>query len=163
MKALSLTPPWGTLIILQEKEWETRSFRTNFRGRIAVHASKVFPGWAKQLCETMPFLTALGWPMPPSPLTQTWCHDIKHRMGLLPRACIIGSVEIVDCVRVEDIRGSLSDQELAFGNYEDGRFAWKLAKPKSIHPFPAKGALGLWEAGAEATELLNAANEASHA
>jgi hypothetical protein len=42
MKALSLTQPWATLVVTGEKEVETRSWRTNHSGMIAIHASKGF-------------------------------------------------------------------------------------------------------------------------
>ncbi len=36
-------------------------------------------------------------------------------------------------------------REQAFGDYSANRFAWKLTDVKRVpHPFPCKGALGLW-------------------
>jgi len=40
MKALTLTQPWATLIACGAKRIETRSWATDFRGRIAIHAAK---------------------------------------------------------------------------------------------------------------------------
>jgi phage tail tube protein FII len=40
MKAITLIQPWATLIILGEKKIETRSWSTNLRGEIAIHAGK---------------------------------------------------------------------------------------------------------------------------
>jgi len=42
MKALTLTQPWATLVILGVKRIETRGWATPYRGRIAIHAAK---GW----------------------------------------------------------------------------------------------------------------------
>ncbi len=39
MKALSLTEPYATLIKLGKKKIETRSFKTNYRGELYIHAS----------------------------------------------------------------------------------------------------------------------------
>lgn len=40
MKCLSTIDPFATLIAIQEKKIETRSWKTNYRGKIAIHASK---------------------------------------------------------------------------------------------------------------------------
>ena len=40
MKVITLIQPWATLIMLQEKKIETRSWSTNIRGEIAIHAGK---------------------------------------------------------------------------------------------------------------------------
>ena len=39
MKALTLIQPWASLILLGEKKIETRSWKTNYRGEIYIHAS----------------------------------------------------------------------------------------------------------------------------
>ncbi len=39
MKVLSLTEPYATLIKLGKKKIETRSFKTNYRGELYIHAS----------------------------------------------------------------------------------------------------------------------------
>lgn len=40
MRVLTLIQPWATLIILGEKQIETRCWSTNIRGKIAIHAGK---------------------------------------------------------------------------------------------------------------------------
>ena len=145
MKCLSLTNPFGPLIVLGKKSVETRGWKTHWRGQLAIHASKGFPGEAKRFCESRMVCQALGWQECPSPLTQEWLDDMKHKIKALPLGCVIGTVNLVDCVRVESIREKLPEQELAFGNYDDGRYAWILEDPKPLPHIPAKGALGLWE------------------
>jgi len=121
MKALSLTQPWATLVVTGRKQFETRSWSTGTRERIAIHASKGMPGWAK---------------------------DAAREFGLdheaLPRGAIIGFVTIVRCSAVESVRDTLSEYELAYGDYSDGRYAWLLDAPEQIQPVPMSGALGLW-------------------
>ena len=39
MKAISLLQPWATLVSIGAKRVETRSWRTDYRGPIAIHAS----------------------------------------------------------------------------------------------------------------------------
>lgn len=59
MKALSLLQPWATLIDVGAKTIETRSWPTSYRGLVAIHASKGFPGECRELCEDEPFRGAL--------------------------------------------------------------------------------------------------------
>jgi len=51
MKALTLTQPWASLMALQSKTIETRSWYTAYRGELVIHAAKGFPKWAKETCE----------------------------------------------------------------------------------------------------------------
>jgi hypothetical protein len=58
----------------------------------------------------------------------------------LPAGSIVAFCDLVDCVRAEDIRDSLSSLELAFGNYNDRRFVYVLdniRRPST--PIPWKG------------------------
>ena len=78
MKALSIRQPWAWLIVNGHKDIENRSWKTNFRGRVAVHAAKAINRSvyeeAKKLFPDLP--------------------DISD----LQRGGIVGTVEITDCV-----------------------------------------------------------------
>lgn len=39
-KALTIAQPWATLAAIGAKQIETRSWQTNYRGDIAIHAGK---------------------------------------------------------------------------------------------------------------------------
>ena len=39
MKVLSIREPWASLIMNKKKLVETRSFKTNYRGELYIHAS----------------------------------------------------------------------------------------------------------------------------
>lgn len=130
-KALTLTQPWATLVVLGEKRWETRSWRTRYRGPIAVHAAKTFPRSAKRLAERDPYyVTILG----------------KYPITWLPLGAIIGTVELVEIERVEAVVDVVIGlKEKAFGDYSAGRWAWQLANPVVFEePVRWRGALGLW-------------------
>jgi hypothetical protein len=43
MKALSLWQPWASLVVAGTKHWETRSWSTDYRGLLAIHATKRVP------------------------------------------------------------------------------------------------------------------------
>jgi hypothetical protein len=57
MKVISIIQPWATLIILQEKRFETRSWATKHRGELGIHASKKVD---KRICEQEPFKSVLA-------------------------------------------------------------------------------------------------------
>jgi hypothetical protein len=141
MKALSLTQPWATLVVTGEKEIETRSWRTNHHGMIAIHASKGFPAWARGETHHPVFREAIrrhGYDSAPD----------------LPLGAIIGVVSIMGCVKTEEVRPRLRGYEEMFGDYTDGRFAWYLNEPQMIEPIPFRGALGLWEVPLETSREI---------
>jgi activating signal cointegrator 1 len=133
MKAITLTQPWASLVALGEKRVETRSWQTVYRGPLAIHAAKGFPGWAKRQCWIPPFREVL----------------VGH--GLSPDSLPLGRVLCVvmleRCWRTEDVGSdSLQGFEAKFGDYTAGRFAWMLGPVLQLFDpgFYARGSLGLW-------------------
>lgn len=121
-RAISLTQPWATLVVTGRKAMETRSWPTSVRGRVAIHASKGMPGWAREAAVQFGF-----------------------DPDALPRGAIIGAVDIEDCQPVEEVREAISDDELSYGDFDNGRFAWRLSNPAIFdEPIPAVGSLGFW-------------------
>lgn len=140
MKALSLTQPWATLVAIGAKRYETRDWRTAYRGTIAIHAAKNMPRTAADLCMEEPFrgaLRAAGYQLPAD----------------LPRGCLVGAADIFDCIPAEEAEAYLQlmdGTELAFGDYRPGRWAWKLANAWAFkQPVPCRGNVNLWEIPAE--------------
>ncbi len=138
MKALSLTQPWASLVIEGYKEYETRSWKTPYRGLLAIHASKGFPGCAKAILgdedyDGDPFFTGA----------------LNRPTDELPLGAILGVVTLVDCFPTTAFplgSEAITDRERAFGDWTATRFAWKLEN--AIHfqrPITVKGALSLWE------------------
>jgi len=131
-KVLSLTQPWASLVCLGAKKIETRSWHTNYRGGLLIHASKAYPKWAKECEEEEPFLSALR----PGGV---YCEPAA--------VCgqIIGQCRLVDCIHTQAV-ARLNPLEAEFGDFSPGRYAWILEQASFLfHPIPAKGALGLWE------------------
>lgn len=129
MKVLSLTEPFATLIKEKKKLIETRSWKTNYRGELYIHASK----------------------------TKLAKKDIENKelMSLIPNAIfpyghIICKCNLVDCIYmtkeyVEDMKTN-HHQEYLCGEYQEGRYAWILEDIKPLkHPIPAKGQLNIWD------------------
>lgn len=133
MKVLTLTQPWASLVAIGAKKIETRSWNTNYRGPLAIHAAKGFPEEAKDHWYKMIFqveLFAGGY---------TGIDD-------LPLGMVIATCELVNVVRIDGHHIPRIEPELSFGNYSLGRFMWFLKGIVRLpEPIPARGSLGLWE------------------
>lgn len=133
MKTLSLWEPWASLIAFGEKQFETRSWTTSYRGPLAIHAARHFTPDESSRCKIEPFKSALA------------------RGGIkVPRdfhlGCVLCVVDLVEVYRVEAIRDLVSSKERRFGNYNDGRFAWKLVNVRRFKtPVPLRGQQGMFE------------------
>ncbi len=57
MKVLSMIQPWASLFVLRENEFETRSWKTNYRGPLAIHTSKKID---KAVCRHVAIRSLLG-------------------------------------------------------------------------------------------------------
>src|SRR5437660_260684 len=127
MRALTVAQPWASLIVLGVKRLETRPWRTEYRGPLLIHAARAFPAAARTLCRGDPFRSLLA------------------AAGLdaagLPLGAVVGGVELLDCVRVEDLPEPDAG-EAALGDFGPGRWVWRLAEPRCrLQPFPARGRL----------------------
>ena len=153
MKGLTLYQPQASLVALGHKQIESRSWSTNYRGPLAIHAARRDPGsLGGDLSEAM--TAALERVIGPKPLA--WIKD-------LPRGVILAVVNLIDVVPIlqgfdavpvvgvvpeapwsQDL---MTEDELAFGDFTPGRFAWLLELPGSgvlRTPIPERGARGLW-------------------
>lgn len=147
MKAITIAQPWASLVAIGAKRIETRTWPTKYRGPIAIHAAKGFPGSAKRFCECNIVCDALGWPRMGA-VTQESLDQSARLIKSLPLGCVIAIAQIVDCQPTEYLDGfdaRLSDIERAFGNYDPGRFGFLLKDIRAIEPVQVKGALSLWE------------------
>lgn len=145
MKALTLWQPWATLVSLEAKKVETRSWNTTYRGPLAIHAST-----NKQYINVKSKNWILG---------NEFFFDV---IGLkpCPLGCIVATCNLVAVVRMDEAiasatcnvigwdeyRWDLTPQERAFGLYKVGRYMWLLEDIQFLsEPIPTKGARGLWE------------------
>ncbi len=131
IRALSLLQPWASLIAVGAKTMETRSWQTSYRGLLAIHASKAFPGEYRELCTHAPFSSAL------------LAGGIAS-VNQLPTSAIVAVCMLVGCVPTQGLRPG--EPEASFGDYSPGRYAWMLKNIVRIpEPIPARGSLGLWK------------------
>ena len=128
MKVLSLIEPYATLIKNGVKTIETRSWKTNYRGKLYIHASATkIPKEYEQNKELMSIV------------------DINN----LNYGNIICSCELVDCIKmtdefINDIKSNRKNEYIT-GIYENGRYAWILENIEQLdEPIKAKGKLNIW-------------------
>lgn len=127
MKVLSIIEPFATLIYEKKKLIETRSWKTNYRGELYIHASAT--SIPKNWKEDNEFMSLVD--------------NIPLNFGYIICKC-----NLVDCVYmtkeyVEEMKRN-NYQEYICGKYEEGRYAWILENIESIKPIKAKGQLNIW-------------------
>ncbi|MFY9223230.1 MAG: 2-oxoglutarate dehydrogenase E1 [Blastocatellia bacterium] len=134
--ALSLHQPWATLMAVEAKRVETRSWSTKYRGLVAIHASKSLTRETKELCGAYPF--------------NQYVISPAH----LPLQKIIAVGKLISCSKAESYKKYLENTkskeaaslELAFGDYSYGRWAWEFKDVVQLEkPIEIAGSLGLWE------------------
>lgn len=134
MKALTIKQPWAQLIMHAGKDIENRQWYTSVRGRIAVTASAklnkhelhdacdFMRGWMPRFSERIFSAEAQGYPV----------------------GCILGTVEIVGCVKHSESPWFVGD------------YGFLLRKPMVLKsPIPVKGALGFWDLPADLAAEVN--------
>ncbi len=126
LKALSVRAPWWWAI-LHGKPVENRDWYTNVRGRVLLHASKwwndeeVRYDWE----DASEMARLDGWQLP-SP---------NHIQMKSSGGCLVGSVEITDCIRGNTIGSA----------FFVGEYGFVLRNPVVFaKPIPFKGALGFF-------------------
>ena len=123
MKVLTIKQPWATLIMQGDKRFEFRSWKTNYRGELLIHAGK---GIDKEAMKRLS----------------------KYIPENLPSEKILGKVKLVDCIEmteefIEEIKKNKN--EYITGIYAIGRYAWILKNIQVLDkPIKAKGHLGIW-------------------
>lgn len=147
-KAISLTQPWASLIMLNQKRMETRDWTTKHRGWLAIHAANGFPIDAQRICMERPFIKVLLDAGLVDGYDKSRTLDkIRHTM---PLGMVLGFVYLADCVPVDDpiVVRRLNDNpyDAYFGNYAPGRkiMIFRYAPRPLPNPIQARGALGIW-------------------
>lgn len=159
MKALSLTQPWATLVAIGAKKIETRSWSSPYRGILAIHASKGFPGWAKEYVWEPVFLKYLR-------QNKAGHDDVHQVVRELPLGKIVALAKLDRCLptnrngslfNLHDIQPERGTDEYAFGDYSAGRYMWLLKDIIALpEPVPCKGALSLWDVPADIETQIQA-------
>ncbi len=128
MKAITISQPYASLIASGEKWVENRTWPTNYRGPIAIHAGK-----------GMQYLT-------------------KEELSKHPTGVVVAIAELTASIMLDEIRdraatfrrnnlivGSCKNwSEVSRHKHVEGPWCWILEDIKKIEPIIATGKQGLW-------------------
>ncbi|WP_274362735.1 ASCH domain-containing protein [Paenibacillus thermotolerans] len=151
MKAITIHQPWASLIAIGAKRFETRGWKTNYRGQIAIHASKKDP---HDMMQSLPNKVQRQM----YSVYYNYFNIASGALSRMPTGAIVAIADLVDCRKVSDwffsdgypaLHGQnddffIDENEFSFGDYTPGRYAWELANVRLIEPIPVKGQQGLW-------------------
>ena len=117
MKALSIRQPWAELIVAGLKDIENRTWRTDYRGPVLIHAGTKIEPIDAALRELVKRISGFDLP------------DAAN----LPRGGIVGQAEIVDVVRSSPSR------------WFSGPYGFVLANARRLPFRPMPGQPGIFE------------------
>ena len=124
MKVLTIRQPWASLIMAGLKEYEFRSWKTNYRGELLIHAGKTIDKEAEKRLK-------------------------KYLPDVLPTEQILGKVELIDCIKVTpQFLGGLRkiNPDIYAKSVFKEEYAWNVkVLEKFNEPIETKGKLGLWD------------------
>lgn len=121
LKVLTLRQPWATLVAEGIKKYEFRSWKTNYRGKVLIHAG--------------------------TGIDKDDMKKYEHINLDFPSRRIIAVVEIEDCLELDkDLNKKIiSENNIAYGHKIRTGYAWKLKNIKKIdYDKEVNGQLGLW-------------------
>lgn len=125
MKVITIKQPFASLIAAGLKEYEFRTWKTNYRGEILIHAGK---GIDKDAMKKFEFL------------------KLEY-----PTGCIIAKAKLTDCVPVtEAVKEKLRKRNfLVYSSTTESAdwngYGFKLENVETVEPIFVNGMLGLWE------------------
>lgn len=121
MKVITLKQPWATLVAEGIKKYEFRTWKTNYRGKVLIHAGA---GIEKKELDKFKEL------------------DLEY-----PSKRILAEAEIEECLELDDKLNNkiIRENNLAYGSKRRTGYAWKLKNIKKINvDKEINGQLGLW-------------------
>jgi hypothetical protein len=157
MRTISLHQPWASLCVSIDpisgraaKENETRHWAPDLKPGtdLVIHAAKKWSNDVTALVANGHFNAALH-RLCLAPIDPRWWDRISSCYTddyvPLPLGALVGVVTFVRWEHTEAMRDSLTDQERAFGNWSDGRYAWAFGEPRRFAtPIPWKGHQGFF-------------------
>lgn len=133
MKAISLWQPWASAVALGWKHHETRHWATKYRGLIAIHAAKRWTREERLFLARMEDQNEIEFPLP------------------MPLGQVVAVAELEECIELvgdkrHDVVSNLTLLDHRFGNFDHGRFAWKLENVIALPvPIDCKGRQALFD------------------
>ena len=121
MKVLTIREPWASLIINGYKKYEFRSWKTNYRGKLLIHAGKGIDKDMLYIADK---------------------YNIKINPGN-----ILGEVKITDCIKVDEKFNKYlkNENSVVYRGNDKDNYAWKIDNVKKYNEtISINGKLGLW-------------------
>lgn len=124
MKVLTIKQPWATLIMQGNKRFEFRSWQTNYRGELLIHAGK---GIDKEAIKRLE----------------------KYLPKELPLGKILGKVTLVNCIKMspkfKEVLLKENKNIYTQSSFKEN-YGWQLENVEVFDkPIETKGHLSLWE------------------
>jgi len=175
MKALTLYQPHAFLIGIGAKRYETRSWKTNYRGLLAIHAG----GDCRKNCQDM-VPPGGDTPIIAEPYDRYIQNSWHFIYGEMNNGGVEALVVVENCWPAETVKSALehdlkrrkahtleyreTEEALAFGDFGPGRWAWQLRLECWVQGNAGgtiRGHQGLWNLPAKAEEEVLAAYQKS--
>lgn len=129
MKAITLWQPWASLLAAGIKKNETRTWGTQYKGTLYIHA-------AQKVINV------------PSAIQLATKEKLKIYAHQLPKGQFVGIVNLRGCKRLPSMGGKYLDEyeylEQLLGDYGWGRFVWFCEDHQRISPVECRGRQGIW-------------------
>jgi hypothetical protein len=141
-KVLSIRQPWASMIVRGLKRFEIRSWRTQYRGQLLIHASSARPGGTSEELfddgELADLLKRIG-------------ISSLADMQALPRSAIVGAVNLTDVLDAQTFESvSTADDASVVGAFNDDDFFFLLSNAVEITPISGvNGKLNIWTLDAD--------------
>lgn len=128
--------PWASLIACGIKRYETRSWERDYRGELAIHATRR-RDWIDHI-RLFPEHT-----------------DITYSPG-----CVVAVAELVAIHPSAELirRPTFDIGQLRYGDFTTGRWIWELRNVRRIEPVVVRGNMGLWELPRDVEDQIRAQN-----
>ena len=124
MKVITIREPFATLIKDKVKIYETRSWKTNYRGEIYIHAAKIRSKASN------------------ANIASTYLKSKENPEHIICK-CLLKDCIYIDNNFINEVKKN--KEEYNSGRYEVGRYAWQLEVIEVLEePIYAKGQLGIW-------------------
>jgi hypothetical protein len=133
MIALSIRQPWAALILKAGKDIENRCWPTRVRGRVLIHAAKGMTRAEHEDAIAFAVAAIRADPRNANTTKRTTLRDLGFAFDDMQRGGIVGSVEIVDCVRASASPWFVGD------------FGFVLRDPQPLPFTQWKGQLGFFD------------------
>ena len=131
MQALTIREPWASLIVSTNKKFETRDWKRNYRGVLAIHSGK-------QSVPVEDYPLGLEEILDDLEITQ---NDLNNNKQKIIAIATLKEIHLM----TDKFINEQTELERLTGFWEPGLYAWELTDIKPItQPIPARGMPGLW-------------------